>query len=102
MRKCELERITMTANGVFMDVTGAGNADAVDDMEGISTALKPSLCRAWRKLSSDPDKKVGSDWWKVDRAAFLVTLVNVGGSAPSPEVEAPSDPLRDSHGGAGP
>ena len=70
MRKCELERITMTANGVFMDVTGAENADAVDDMDGMSTALKPSLFRAWRRLSSDPDTKVESGWRKVDRAAF--------------------------------
>jgi len=87
----------MTANGVFTDVTGAESADAVDDMDGMSTALKPSLYGAWRRLSSDPDTKVESA-----SCGILVTPVNVGGLAPSPEVEAPSDPFRDSHGGAGP
>jgi len=34
-RKCELERITMTATEVVMDATGAVNADAVDDKQWV-------------------------------------------------------------------
>jgi len=33
-RECELERMAMTATEVFMDVTGAENADAVDNKNG--------------------------------------------------------------------
>jgi len=54
-RKCEPERITMTATEVSMDVTGAVNAEAVDDKNGLSTALKPSPFRAWRRMPKGPD-----------------------------------------------
>jgi len=45
-RKCELERITMTASKVVTNVIGIENADAVDDQNGLSAALKPSPFRA--------------------------------------------------------
>jgi len=92
-RKCELERITMTATEVFMNVTGAENADAVDDKNGLSAALKPSPFRAWRWMSSDPDTEVEKWLEKGGPCDILVTPVNTGVSAPAPKAEAPSDPF---------
>ena len=37
-RQCELERVTRSATEVFMDVTGAEDASAVDDGRGILTS----------------------------------------------------------------
>jgi len=92
-RKCELERITMSATEVFMDVTGAENADAVDDKKGLSTALKPGLFRAWRRMASDPDTEVEKWLEKGGPCGILATPVNTGVFAPAPEAEAPSDPF---------
>jgi len=91
--KCELERITMTATEVFMDVTGAEKADAVVDKDGLSTALKPSLFRAWRRIPSDPDTEVEEWMEKGGPCGTLVTPVNTSVFAPAPEAEAPSDPF---------
>jgi len=92
-RKCELERITMTATQVVMNVISAENADAVDDKNGLSAALKPSPFRAWRWRSSDPDTEVEKWLEKGEPCDILVTPVNAGVSAPAPKVEAPSDPF---------
>jgi len=82
----------MAATEVVMDVTGAENADAVNDKSGLSTALKPSLSRAWRRMSSDPDTEVEKWLEKDGQCGTLVTPVNKGVFAPAPEAEAPSNP----------
>jgi len=75
-RKCELERVTMTAIEVFMNVTGAENADAVDNKNGLSAALKPSPFRAWRWMSSDPDTEVEKWLERSGPCDILVMPVN--------------------------
>jgi len=93
-RKCELERVTMTATEVSMDVTGAMNADAVDDKSGLSIALMPSPVRAWRRMSNDPDAEVEKWLEKGGLCSILVTPVNTGVFAPAPERRCLPPPSR--------
>jgi len=71
VRQCALNKFKNQATGVFVKLTGAGDGSAVNDGLGLSTALKPGPCEAWRKVSSDTDMEI--EMVTDRRAVWIVT-----------------------------
>jgi len=92
-RQCVLNKFTNQATEVFAELTGAVDVSAVNDGQGLSTALKPGLFEAWRKFSGDPDTEI-EKWLRTGGPCGLVAKpVNTGIFAAAEDVDDINDPM---------
>ena len=59
--RCRLEEVTTVARETIAKAVGAVDTEPVDDLNGLSTNLRPGLFEAWAKRSGDPDGSI-ADW----------------------------------------